>query len=423
MKTFKLVFFGLLFLSFSQLYAQVDSLRVDLNFRTRGEMDQGYGTLILKDRNPETAVFSRARLGVDYFYEELEIKISFQDIRTWGQANSISRAGYYSLFEGWAQYNFKENFYMKLGRQAISYDNQRMLGETDWLMQSRRLDALRTAYSFGKDSKLEMVLSYNNDNDDTNETFANEFYNIMDGAERTKSFQLIHFQSRLNPETDYSIMALNNVVQKNDGKHNTVATTGFNINNKVNNKLSVLGYAYFQFGKNTADQDKFAYNMSVDFNYKATYFWNVNAGFEMLSGTSYDQDSDKNHSFSPYYGTNHKFNGFMDYFYMGNHFNTVGLNDYYLKNTFYLSKTDNIYLGIHYFSANKDLASDTDKYLGTEIDLLYTKKVSKQFLLNVGYSQMFASRGMDIVKGAPNSQSFQGWAWVALQFNGLAKIK
>lgn len=386
-------------------------------------MDQGYGTLIPENRNAETAVYSRARMGIDYFYNALEIRIAFQDIRTWGQANSVSKTGYYSLFEGWAKYSFKDNFYIKAGRQAISYDNQRILGETDWLMQSRRLDALRAGYAFSKDSRLEMVLTYNNDSDDANETFPNEFYSVMDGGERTKSLQVAHFQARLSPKTDFSAIALNNVVQTNNGKHNMAATAGFNLTNRPSQRLSVLLYGYCQFGKNTADQKKTAYNASVDVNYKAISYWNINPGIEVISGTGYDEDPGKNHSFSPYYGTNHKFNGFMDYFYMGNHYNTVGLNDYYLKNTFLLSRTDNLQLDVHYFAANAAIAPDTGKYLGTEIDLLYTKKVSGQFLVNVGYSQLFASRGMEIVKQVADPQSFQCWAWIGLQFNGLAKIK
>ncbi len=32
-------------------------------------------------------------------------------------------------------------------------------------------------------------------------------------------------------------------------------------------------------------------------------------------------------AFTPLYGTNHKFNGWMDYFYVGNHGSSIGLQD------------------------------------------------------------------------------------------------
>jgi hypothetical protein len=54
------------------------------------------------------------------------------------------------------------------------------------------------------------------------------------------------------------------------------------------------------------------------------------AGYEYLSGNSYNK-TDKVYAFEPFYGTNHKFNGFMDYFYVGNHINSVGLHDAWLK--------------------------------------------------------------------------------------------
>ena len=40
-----------------------------------------------------------------------------------------------------------------------------------------------------------------------------------------------------------------------------------------------------------------------------------------------DKDYKENNSFTPFYGTNHKFNGHMDYFYVGNHIGNVGLRE------------------------------------------------------------------------------------------------
>jgi hypothetical protein len=46
--------------------------------------------------------------------------------------------------------------------------------------------------------------------------------------------------------------------------------------------------------------------------------WTLRGGFELLSGTDL-QEPDKNSAFTPWFGTNHRFNGHMDYFYVGNH--------------------------------------------------------------------------------------------------------
>ena len=56
------------------------------------------------------------------------------------------------------------------------------------------------------------------------------------------------------------------------------------------------------------------------------------AGYETQSGTSQlSKDSLTNTSFTPHFGTNHIFNGNMDYYYVGNHINSVGLTDIYFK--------------------------------------------------------------------------------------------
>ena len=46
-----------------------------------------------------------------------------------------------ALFEAWAQYDFDANWSARLGRQVISYDNQRIFGEIDWAQQGQSHDA------------------------------------------------------------------------------------------------------------------------------------------------------------------------------------------------------------------------------------------------------------------------------------------
>ena len=44
------------------------------------------------------------------------------------------------------------------------------------------------------------------------------------------------------------------------------------------------------------------------------------------------------------------------------------------------------------------LTGGADAYLGTEVDLVYTNNIMKNVKLNVGYSQMFASSSMSLIK-------------------------
>lgn len=157
-----------------------------------------------------------------------------------------------------------------------------------------------------------------------------------------------------------------------------------------------------------------AYQFLLELDYKPnkTLF---GLGAEFLSGT--DQNGETmNKSFTPLYGTNHKFNGYMDYFYVGNHANNIGLNDLYAKVIFTTGKRSDLLIKSHYFLSNAELNNNADSYLGTEIDLVYTLKPAKNVVLNVGYSHMFASESMSLIKNGRPYDNTNNWAWVRLMF-------
>jgi len=80
-------------------------------------------------------------------------------------------------------------------------------------------------------------------------------------------------------------------------------------------------------------------------------------------------------SFFPIFGTNHKFNGYMDYFYVGNHANNVGLNDIYGKTVIKTGAKSKLLIAAHYFAGAESLGDGVDDYLGTEVDIVYSHKV------------------------------------------------
>jgi hypothetical protein len=153
-------------------------------------------------------------------------------------------------------------------------------------------------------------------------------------------------------------------------------------------------------------------------NFKVVENFSIGVGTEYLSGNDQGSTSSKNNAFNPFYGTNHKFNGLMDYFYVGNHISSVGLIDLYVplkysKNKFSIS------LVPHFFSADGTiLNSDNTKaesYLGTEIDISAGYKIIKSVSINAGYSQMFATESMEMLKGGSKDE-INNWGWVMVAF-------
>lgn len=405
-------------------FAQVDSFKIDFNFRTRAEVDNGFKTLLPKGKKTETNIYARARMGFNYYYHKLELRFAGQDVRVWGEAGStVAKGVNFTLFDAWAKYQFTSKVAFKVGRQELSYDDERLLGALDWVMQGRRFDAVKGIFALNGQSKLEIVGTYNNDDDDTNDLRGTEFYKITEAGERTKSIQVIHYQHQPVRGFSFSGIGLNNIVQSADGTHRALATVGVHLKQRISPKISLYGSAYYQFGRNTQNQEKKAYQASFNMALKPVAYWHLTIGGEWLSGTGYDADKRKNNSFSPLYGTNHKFNGFMDYFFVGNYFNSFGLNDYYLNNTFTTSSYNNLYVSLHYLSSNALSQKDMNRYLGTELDLVFTHKFNKQFVVNLGYSHLFYSDNMKLIKAVANPASTQFWAWLSLGFTPQFRLK
>ncbi|HVU83343.1 MAG TPA: alginate export family protein, partial [Puia sp.] len=124
--------------------------------RTRTEVRNGYGTLETKGNTPAFFTSQRARLNFNYRSSRVIFQASLQDVRIWGaDASTINNAdgSRLSLHEAWADIilaNAKDSslpksavdyFSIKIGRQELVYDDQRLLGNLDWLQQARRHDA------------------------------------------------------------------------------------------------------------------------------------------------------------------------------------------------------------------------------------------------------------------------------------------
>ena len=109
------------------------------------------------------------------------------------------------------------------------------------------------------------------------------------------------------------------------------------------------------------------------------------------------------------------FNGLMDYFYVGNHLNDVGLLDIYGKLLWKSPKTE-FSVVPHFFSAAAEVGENYDSYLGTEIDLVGFYKFRKDISVGIGYSQMFGTETLEVLKEGDKDRT-QNWAWVMLSFS------
>ncbi len=95
----------------------------------------------------------------------------------------------------------------------------------------------------------------------------------------------------------------------------------------------------------------------------------------------------------------------MDYFYVGNHGNNVGLIDIFVQTKIKINDKSKVILAAPNFSSAAKLPVEEQAQLGTEADLVYVYKASKSVMFKAGFSQMFAADGMKELKSNTSNNS------------------
>ncbi|MCK6649604.1 MAG: alginate export family protein, partial [Bacteroidia bacterium] len=320
--------------------------------RPRFEYRHGFGTPADSLQKSAQFMQQRTRLNFGYKSEKVKVGIVVQDIRVWGsqaQLNSYD-VNTYGIHEAWAEYNFTKKISMKLGRQEISYDDQRIMGAVDWAQQGRSHDAFLLKYT---DSTFaaHFGVAYNQDNVSSAATAST--------LGTYKEMQYLWLNKQIK-KLNISLLALNVGKQSTVNVNSTryVTTAGTHIEYKAS-PLFLGANFYYQMGdemgaysSKKAPRKVSALNASFDAAYTIKEKFSIGLGYEYLSGQSQTDTTiaynDVNHAFNPVFGTNHKFNGYMDYYYVGNHINTVGLQDIIFRLKYKTEKW-NLALDFHQF--------------------------------------------------------------------------
>jgi hypothetical protein len=402
------VFF--LFLIISNTKAQEFQLLGEI--RPRFENRHGFKTLINTNDKAANFISQRSRLSFAFNQDKLTLGIDLQNIRVWGDVSTMNVSDIGSSFhQAWAKYHFTEKFSLKIGRQEILYDDSRIFGNVDWAQQARSFDAIIAQFSIFKKGELQIGYSLNNDKEDV----SNTLYSNIAGY---KSFQYLWAQETFN-NLKISLLFLNNGIEYVNATTTEMLDYSQTFGARTVYKKDKIYFdtaLYFQTGKssgNRVDANYFAGNINYQFSEQFT----IGFGTEYLSGKDTNDTSTSIKSFNPFYGTNHKFNGLMDYFYVGNHINSVGLVDVF---TTFEYKKDDLSLKIvpHFFSSAANMYNVNSKlnsYLGTEIDFIFAYKIQKNIHFEGGFSKMFATKSLEFLKGGDRSEN-NYWTWLMISF-------
>jgi hypothetical protein len=418
-------------------------------FLPRTEFRNGFKKPILPGQDPAIFTEHRARLTTGYTMDKLGFKFSLQDVRIWGETGQINKSDQLlSVHEAYGDYYASEKSTFRIGRQEVIYDDHRLFGNLDWAAQGRALDAVRYIYKDSKGNQLDLMGSWNQTGygdgvPEPTKLTGNNYTAMSGGGANPRIFnltlpksQLMAYYKKTFKSSDFALMILNDISNSNDSTNviHSDLTVGFTPNFKFG-KLKVGGQFYYTAGSAGKTYTGTSYNdielggfMASAFIQHTGVIGTPLLGADYLSGD--DETTAKVEGWNPKYGTNHKFYGFMDYFYVGNGHGGVneksaGLLDVYLKTNFKLAEKTTLMGDLHYFASTADRTNTTTNEvyggtLGTELDLVFVHALAKNIVLKGGYSQMFGSSNTlkQLKFGNPDIkiQEMQSWGWIMITF-------
>ena len=400
--------------------------------RTRTEVRDGQGAPLPIGAKPAFFTSQRTRLSFGYNAYRLKFGVTAQDVRVWGQdVSTINRTTTQDLngvmlHEAWAEWQLTDTLVknkalrLKIGRQELVYDDQRLLGNLDWLQQGRRHDAALLKYEAGS-YLLHLGAAFNQNREQQSGAFYNNtppgsYPATTNGGSMYKSMVFLYAGKKMQ-KGSASFLFLNDVfssyrtdpvtaAKSFDSSTWSRATSGVYFTN-IFNRVSITASAYYQFGHNAAGQKVSAELLSLAGLYAFSKKFSAGPGLDYYSGGT-------GRAFDPLYGTPHKFGGLMDYFYVASSFGRNGLVDYFIRGKYKASEKVAITADVHQFGSAAHVSGFSTKNLGQEIDLVGHYSLTRQLGIEAGYGRYFTTPLLASLKNVSNAKPGANWAYLMM---------
>lgn len=298
----------------AQESSEQNEFSMTAQIRPRAEYRNGALFPRISGESPAYFINNRARLSLEYKRRDLSLKISGQHVGVWGQDPQIDKKGdgRVALNEAWAKLNFRTGFFAQLGRQTLSYDDERILGGLDWNIAGRYHDALKFGYE-NPLHQLHLIFAFNQNDE---KVIGGTYYKT--GGQPYKNMEALWYHYKNRKQTfNASLLFLNLGWETGDEKtedaHTEYLQTMGTYLTYQPGKWNLSGAVYYQTGKNKTEQNVSAYMWNIRIQHTFDKHWSLMLGSDYLSG--HKSGSKKFKAFNPLYGTHHKFYGGMDYFY------------------------------------------------------------------------------------------------------------
>lgn len=396
---------------FFQVAVSGQNVTIDAEFRPRTEMRDGFKTPNVQGKDPGVFTSQRTRLGLTYTSGLLNAQLTLQDARVFGQFATSSSDATTGLYEGWAELLLVPGGSLKVGRQTLKYDDGRLLSAPTWGNTGTTHDLTLFKYNLN-DGQLHAGFAYNNSSEISSEV-------LYANTVKYRTLAYVWLSKELFTGLNASAILLDEGIQDTVGvgtayqqiKMNHALTYGGNVKYQLGALLYVLGTAYFQSGNSSKGKTMSGSLLALKAEGNPLSFLSANLGADYLSGDDKTSDN-KQTNFKKLYGSDHAFNGVMDYWDAPL---DQGLIDFYGGLNPKFGKSWNAEATYHLFRTDKAL-SNGKKELGSELDLIVNGKLNAQTQLQMGWCCYFANDNTLLAKkmAAGSKTNFPQWAYVML---------
>jgi hypothetical protein len=415
----------ILCLIFLSTFILAQTVTIDAEYRPRMELRDGFRKPLIDTLDLNAIVFQRTRLNADYKSNSLNAHLTMQDAHIWGQSDKTPQI---TIYEAWVEMLLTSGLSLEAGRQALKYDDQRLLGVSNWSNTGNAHDALLFKY---KDAFMQANagFAYNNISDIL---YAYK-YNIS-GMYQSMGF--VWLSKEILTGLNLSLIGIGEGLPrdmvttgsykiKSSKDSNSTMTYGrftYGCNLVYQNDASIFGgtiTGYYQSGKDAKMGKLTSYFLAATGDVKLLDAFKGQAGICYYSGTS-NLDTLKHgtrisHTFNKLYGTNHSFNGSMEFWAT---LPSGGLVDYFAGSTYKFTNDFSIDLTGHLFSLAQQMYQGKkflkSKELGSELDLTLNYQWSKEVGVQAGYSRYFTTITTMLFSSITVPAAKPQWAYVML---------
>lgn len=285
------------------------------------------------------------------------------------------------------------------GRSQLNLDNQRFIGTVGWRQTERSYDTLYVSNSDVENLELLAAYVYG--------------YAGVTGITTTETNSvLLHVKYKLADAL--SITAYDYMLASTSDTLGLALTGKFDAGAKFTYRAeyAIQSDATMEYGsapsQTNVKADATYYNLDMGANISGFL---AGLNYEVLSGTT---GSDGKTAFNPTLGTNHKFNGWADVFYVAPGGVSTGLKDANIRLGYKSKGFGKVLAVYHDFTADTTTGANSDD-LGSEIDIVYTNKIPGVNGLTGLVKYANFSKG-STTNGFAAAQSNKQVAWAQLSY-------